>query len=99
MTIVAVLGASGLIGNAIATDLKARGMAVLALARSFTAAQKAALDESAMETALLSLDGAALAALLAPADILVNCIGVLQAAPGVDMEAVHRTFPDRLATI
>jgi uncharacterized protein YbjT (DUF2867 family) len=99
MTTVAVLGASGLIGNAIATDLKARGMVVLALARSFTAAQKAALDESAVETALLSLDGAALAALLAPADILVNCIGVLQAAPGIDMAAVHRTFPDRLAAI
>jgi uncharacterized protein YbjT (DUF2867 family) len=99
MTTVAVLGASGLIGGAIAVDLKGSDTRVLALARSFTAAQKAALGESAIETPLLSLDDAALAALLAPADIIVNCIGVLQAAPGIDMAAVHRAFPDRLAAI
>ena len=75
----AVLGASGLIGSAIATSLMAQGFEVLAVARHFTRAQKAAYSEAA-ECELTELGAAGLASLLLERriDIVVNCIGALQ---------------------
>lgn len=96
---IAVLGASGLIGQAVATHLKGAGFRVVPLARRFTAAQKAALGDDAVETAIVGLDAAALARLLGEceADVVVNCVGVLQdsARRGTAAEA-HAGFAARL---
>jgi len=94
MSVIAILGANGLIGNALATDLKHRGFAVRGLARTFTPAQRAALGDAVVETSLLSLSQTGLAKLLEDADIVVNTIGVLQGAESV---AVHCEFAARLA--
>lgn len=91
---VAVLGAGGLIGHALATDLLAQGFAVRAYARRFTPAQHHALQWRAQEVALLALSEDGLADLLVGADIVVNCLGVLQ---GRDSDAVHHAFAARLA--
>lgn len=95
---IAVLGASGLIGGAIATGLAAKGFAVAAIARRFTAAQSHALSQAAVEAPVVSLDAASLSQLLAEtrADILINCIGVLQDGPRGRAEDVHVAFTRRL---
>jgi len=93
---IAVLGASGLIGHALACDLKQRGFSTDAYARQFTAAQVSALAPRAVETALVTLSQTQLSRLLADADIVVNCIGVLQ---GSSTALVHRTFAHQLATL
>jgi uncharacterized protein YbjT (DUF2867 family) len=95
MTRIAVLGANGLIGNALARELERRGFAVTSLARHFTAAQRGALTK-AVEAPLLSLPQDALAQLLAEADMVVNTIGILQ---GAESDAVHRDFAARLAVV
>lgn len=95
MTRIAVLGANGLIGNAVARDLERRGFAVISLARRFTAAQRGALAQ-AVEAPLLSLPQDALAKLLTDADMVVNTIGILQ---GAECGAVHRDFAARLAAV
>ena len=91
---IAILGASGLIGHALALDLKRRGFDVYGCARHFTPAQLAALGEAAVETPLLPLSQDGLAKLLEKADIIVNTIGILQ---GAESDAVHREFAARLA--
>ena len=96
---IAVLGASGLIGQAVALDLLRRGFPVVAFARRFTGAQKAALGAAAVEAPLVDLDARSLAALLAgrKVDILVNCIGVLQDMPGKGTASdAHGGFVSRL---
>jgi uncharacterized protein YbjT (DUF2867 family) len=95
---VAVLGASGLIGQAIATDLMRAGASVVAVARRFTVAQKSAFGRSALECSITSLGVPALARLLAErrVDILVNCIGVLQDSGLERADDVHRRFVARL---
>lgn len=96
MPVITILGANGLIGSALAFDLKQRGFAVRGLARKFTLAQRVALGDAAVETSLLSLSQTGLSKLLEDADIVVNTIGVLQGAESV---AVHSEFVARLATI
>jgi uncharacterized protein YbjT (DUF2867 family) len=96
MPVVAVLGANGLIGHALAIDLKRRGMEVRGYARRFTPAQRNALGEFAAKTALLSLSEGALARLLEDADLVINTIGILQ---GPESRAVHGEFVSRLAAI
>ena len=96
---IAVLGASGLIGHAVALDLLRRGFPVAAFARRFTGAQKAALGDAAVEAPLVDLDARGLADLLAGrnVDILVNCIGVLQDMPGKGTASdAHGGFVSRL---
>ncbi|HEV2153414.1 SDR family oxidoreductase [Bradyrhizobium sp.] len=91
-----VLGASGLIGRFVTDDLRARGFRVIGVARSLSPAQTmSALD---IEQPILSLDSAALTRLLGEhaADVVVNCLGVLQDGPGSDTNAVHRDFVARL---
>ena len=91
-----VLGASGLIGRFVTDDLRARGFRVVAIARRFSASQKAtALD---LEMPVMSMDVAALARLIRDheIEIVVNCLGVLQDGPGSDVSAVHRDFVERL---
>ncbi|MGV7218467.1 SDR family oxidoreductase [Bradyrhizobium sp. UFLA05-112] len=91
-----LLGASGLIGRFVTDDLRARGFRVIGVARQLSPAQKmSALD---IELQILNLDAAALTRLLSEhaVDVIVNCLGVLQDAPGSDINAVHRDFVARL---
>ncbi len=90
---VAVLGASGLIGHAVAADLRHRGFSVCGYARHFTAAQKTVLGR-VQETPLLSLSEGALRDLLQGSDVVVNTIGILQ---GNNIDAIHHAFASRLA--
>lgn len=94
MAVAAILGASGLIGFDLAADLQRRGFAVQAIARRFTPAQAAALGDAAVAASPVSLSAEALTVLLADADVVVNCIGVLQ---GAESGAVHHAFVARLA--
>src|SRR5690606_1407194 len=96
--VIAVLGASGLIGQAVALHLLDEGFAVVPVARAFTAAQKAAYGGQARESAIVGLDGKALAGLVAGTDIVVNCVGVLHdsARRGSAADA-HAGFAGRLA--
>lgn len=89
---VAVLGASGLIGCAIAEDLRAHGWPLLAVARRLTTAQRAAFGAAAREAPFAGLDAGALAELLAGADVVVNCVGVLQDGPRGRTADVHERF-------
>lgn len=80
---IVVLGASGLIGQAVATDLARKGFPVIAIARRFTPAQKAAFADRAVEYPIVSLTAEALSTLFSQhrAEIIVNCIGTLQDSP------------------
>lgn len=93
---IAILGASGLIGQAVAGGLKNDGHPVLAVARRFTAAQRYQFGPDAREVPVAALDRAALAALLAECDVVVNCIGVLQDNAADSTRAVHEDFVERL---
>jgi uncharacterized protein YbjT (DUF2867 family) len=91
-----LFGASGLIGHFVTCDLRARGFRVVGVARRLAPAQQmSALD---IELPILNLDAAALTRLLSEhaADVVVNCLGVLQDGPGSDTNAVHRDFVARL---
>lgn len=91
---IAILGASGLIGEAIAASLSRAGFPVVAIARRFSAAQKAAFGTMAVEAAIVDLDNAALNMLLddSRAEIVVNCVGILQDGPGGATDMVHRAL-------
>ena len=95
---IAVLGASGLIGHAIATALADEGFAVVAMARRFTLAQEAALGGGALNADLVGLDVDALARMLSEhaVEIVVNCVGVLQDGPSGKADEVHTAFVRRL---
>jgi len=93
---VLVLGAAGLIGRFVTDDLRLRGFSVIGVARRFPASQRThALD---LEMKVMAMTSGALARLLRDreADVVVNCIGVLQDGPGSDTRAVHRDFVERL---
>jgi uncharacterized protein YbjT (DUF2867 family) len=96
---VGILGAAGLIGAAVASWLAQEGLPVVAIARRFTAAQKASFGAAAVEWPFVGLDTASLATLLADhrVDVVVNCVGVLQDGPAGTTEEVHRRFVERLA--
>lgn len=98
MSKILVLGAGGLIGQFIAADLMRRGTKVTAAARRLTPAQRDLFDEAARETPIASLDVLELKALIADsgADIVMNCIGVLQDQPGTSTHQAHDGFVERL---
>lgn len=95
---IAVLGASGLIGGAVADHLLARSYRVVPIARRFTPAQAAAYAGIGVERPIVGLDAQALAELFAAEaiDIVVNCIGVLQDGARGGTDEVHRRFTARL---
>jgi uncharacterized protein YbjT (DUF2867 family) len=95
-----ILGASGLIGLAIASDLAARGFVVIAVARRFTAAQRHALTPDLREIPVADYDAMQLKHLVdeSAADVVVNCLGALQDRPGQSLHAVHDAFVDKLVT-
>jgi uncharacterized protein YbjT (DUF2867 family) len=91
-----VLGASGLIGRFVTDDLRACDLQVVGMARQFSPGQKSSpLD---LELPILSLNVATLSDLLQHwrIDVVVNCLGVLQSAPGNDTRVVHHEFVVRL---
>ncbi|ALN71588.1 SDR family oxidoreductase [Aureimonas sp. AU20] len=95
---IAIFGASGLIGEATARQLQAEGFRVLALARRFSPAQRAAFP-NAVEAPLLAFSAGDLDQILSAhgAEIVVNCIGVLQSSPQKgSAEDVHCGFAARL---
>src|ERR1700735_2011150 len=91
---IAILGASGLIGEALASGLAQEGFPVVPVARLFTRAQKNSFGSAAIEPSFVTRDANALAQLLAEnrIDIVVNCVGVLQDGPRGDTDEVHRAF-------
>lgn len=95
---IAVLGASGLIGAALAESLRREGTRVAALARRFTPAQAALFGADAVAAPLADLSAADLGAVLAAcgADVVVNCVGVLQDGPGGRTSDLHEAFVARL---
>ncbi|MCB1539866.1 MAG: SDR family oxidoreductase [Rhodoblastus sp.] len=100
MTTIAILGASGLIGQSVAEILGAQGFEVAALARRFAPSQRASLGGAVIKEApLVDLDVAKLRDLLdrCRADVVVNCVGVLQDAPDGAASAVHEDFVARVA--
>ena len=93
---IGILGASGLIGHALTIELQRRGHRVVPLARRFTPAQRAAHLTPGRELALAELADSELADALRDFDIVVNCLGVLQDAPGNSTEDIHIRFVTRL---
>ncbi len=91
-----VLGASGLIGRFVTDDLRLRGFQVVGVARRFSSSQRVGAAD--LELPVMSMDAASLARLIREreADVVVNCLGVLQDGPGSDVRAVHRDFVERL---
>lgn len=98
MARILVLGAGGLIGQFVAADLIRRGLTVTAAARRFSASQRDMLGDTARETPIASLDVVGLKALIADsgADMVVNCVGVLQDQPGKSTHEAHDGFVERL---
>jgi uncharacterized protein YbjT (DUF2867 family) len=101
LPIIAILGASGLIGEAVAVWLSRAGFSVVAIARRFSSAQHTAFGSAVIESKIVDLDSAALDELLdkSRADIVVNCIGILQDGPGGATDTVHREFVERLVSV
>lgn len=97
---IAVLGASGLIGEAVARSLIAEGFSVVVVARRFTAAQRAAFGSAAVEEAFVGMGTGELGALLAAreVEIAVNCVGILQDGPRGRTGDVHEGFAARLTS-
>lgn len=94
-----VLGASGLIGEAVSNLLKGERFAVTPVARRFTAAQRTASAGVAVETPIVDLGVDDLARLISDskADLVVNCIGVLQdSIQAGRAKDVHGGFAERL---
>jgi uncharacterized protein YbjT (DUF2867 family) len=91
-----VLGASGLIGQGVAEALIRDGYRVVAVARRFTPAQRAAFGEAAIEAPFVGFDVERLAVLLGGLDLVLNCVGVLQDGPRGRTGDVHAGFVGRL---
>lgn len=99
LPIIAVLGASGLIGQTVATQLMQEGFRIVPVARNFTTAQITAFANAAVKRRIVDLDNEALRHFLAEikADIVVNCIGALQdSARRGTVEDTHAGFAARL---
>jgi putative NADH-flavin reductase len=95
---IAILGASGLIGQAVADDLARRGFAIAAVARGFTRGQRDAFGDDLVERPFVSLGADELAEFVSRlnADVVVNCVGVLQDGARGRAKDVHAGFVARL---
>lgn len=93
---VLVLGAAGLIGEAVTDELLRHGFPVVAVARRFTPAQRDRFGAHARELPIAGLDTQALTQLLQDSDVVVNCLGVLQDAPTDSTRNIHEQFVSRL---
>ena len=99
--IVAVLGASGLIGEAICVYLLSHGHTVIPVARGFTPVQNAAWEGRAVRFPLVDAETPALQTAISAlqADVVVNCIGALQDAPGSPAARANRAFVANLVEV
>src|SRR5215469_2624706 len=93
---IAVLGASGLIGENVALGLRKAGHAVIPIARRFSSSQRALFGDTAVECPIVERSFEGLVQLLGPVGIVVNCIGVLQDGPRGGTRNVHVGFVERL---
>jgi uncharacterized protein YbjT (DUF2867 family) len=91
---IAVLGASGLIGSSIVEGLGARCFKVVAIARQFSDAQRNRLGNRAVELNFVGLPADRLTSIFQSleADIVVNCVGVLQDGPRGRVKDAHEAF-------
>jgi uncharacterized protein YbjT (DUF2867 family) len=96
--VIAVMGASGLIGQYLCEWLMSEGFAVRPVARRFTSAQEVQFGVRGLERDFANGDAKVLADLLdeLDADLVVNCIGVLQDGPSGSTRDIHAGFVDRL---
>jgi uncharacterized protein YbjT (DUF2867 family) len=83
---IVVVGATGLVGTEIATQLAARGHAVTGIARSVP---RVPGDITWKRLDLARADAAAWDQILGGVDVVVNCAGALQDSPGDDLSGVH----------
>ncbi len=95
---IAVLGASGLIGAAIAEHLLGQGVRTVPVARRFTGAQTMLFGEAAVTHPVGEASAKDLAGLLRGLgiDVVVNCLGVLQDGPQGRAADIHEAFVSRL---
>lgn len=95
---IAVLGASGLIGMEVTRFLTQAGLSVVPFARRLGSAQRQALGPAARTVPFLDLDTGALSRMLADAnaDVVINCVGILQDGPTGQTSPVHEDFVARL---
>lgn len=94
---VVVLGASGLIGEAVSTWLLQNGYSILAVARRFTASQKFVFGRAALECPFVDVLGEIKTIVSNDqVDVIVNCVGVLQDGPGKSTDRAHREFVENL---
>lgn len=89
-----VFGAAGLIGRFVTSDLRRRGFRAIGVARRFPTPPQT--DD--VELPIMTMPSEALAEFFRAreADVVVNCLGVLQDGPGSDTHDVHVTFVERL---
>src|SRR5450631_3784596 len=92
--VIAVLGASGLIGEALARELTLEGFAIVPIARRFAAHQAAAFGAEALTAPIGEMSHNELGRLLttARAAVVVNCLGVLQDGRGGTTVDIHIGF-------
>ena len=95
---IAVLGASGLIGHGLVLALQQSGFRVVPMARRFNAARLASHRGHSMTADFVDMPSDALRQLIeaSGAEIVVNCVGVLQDAPGRSTADAHAGFVTRL---
>lgn len=94
MSRIVVVGATGLVGTEIATQLAARGHAVTGIARTVPPVPG---DIAWQRLDLARADAAAWDGVLGGVDLVVNCAGALQDSPGDDLSGVHAEGLARLA--
>ncbi len=89
-----VFGAAGLLGQYLTADLRRRGFRVVGIARRFATRPHA--DD--LEQPIMTMMAQELAGLMraTQADVIVNCLGVLQDGPGSDIRDVHVALVERL---
>lgn len=93
-----IFGASGLIGETLTHGLRREGLTVTPIARRFTASQRRAFP-SAIETNFMDLHEEGLRALVEEADMIVNCVGLLQSSASEHADQVHDGFVARLLAV
>lgn len=91
-----VLGASGLIGSAVAMRLRRDGFRVIPVARRFIGGRFFGIET--VEAPVVDLDPASLRSLIEQhrADIVMNCIGVLQDSRRGGTKDIHQGLAGRL---
>jgi uncharacterized protein YbjT (DUF2867 family) len=88
-----------MIGGQIAADLMRNGYSVAAIGRRFTRGQRQTFGEAAIECPLVALDAPGLTQLLDGADVVINCVGVLQGGGGDSAEEANCRFVRRLLQV